>query len=457
MKLSGRTSGVAQCGTLPKSEQHMVGGWLASRLDFYHCKLGKKQILPGQAAVATLIKSGLSPLKRRYRNTKVSAHAVVWGWLGRESLMGRLDVSVDRPRQGGTTQQGWVLSAMIEGGWLSATSKITELQRQEKLLSCLPRCVDATISATGWYLGSHCLQSLYQMLRRNYPSGSVGVDLLAFDVALLAVANKVSGDCLRYRSGGTLDTDWWPRLLQSIAENDLPVSADSIGVLEPIVQQWYTDNPATFRMKAPPAERTLWVLDLCCGFRSLDDPVMSVVNSLAGPGTKVICIGLDICPRQVRCSQYVEPDWCVDLLDHDLLPPSAIIESISAHFNLAIHDLVHVHASPPCITNSRADASNLNRGCGYRDWHSDNCVPLQASTLDPIPPGQTTVGHRKLAMLHDSLEKKLLSSLLSESLEHGFTFTVENPVGDNINLQCSGCDHFFFRCNGSQKTCTEIP
>ena len=63
-------------------------------------------------------------------------------------------------------------------------------------------------------------------------------------------------------------------------------------------------------------------------------------------------------------------------------------------------------------------------------------------TQSHVAPGQTTVGHRKLAILHDSLERKLLSSLLSESLEHGFTFSVKRPVGDNINLQCSGCDHF---------------
>ena len=126
------------------------------------------------------------------------------------------------------------------------------------------------------------------------------------------------------------------------------MSADSIGVLEPIivVHQWYTDNPATFHMKAPPAERTLWVLDLCCRFRLLNGPVMSVVHSLTGPGRKVICMSLDICPHQVCCSGYVKLDWCADLLDNDLLPPrlSAIIESISANFSLAIHDLVHVHA-----------------------------------------------------------------------------------------------------------------
>jgi len=156
---------------------------------------------------------------------------------------------------------------------------------------------------------------------------------------------------------------------------------------------------------------------------------MSVVKPLAGAGTRVICIGLDICTRQVRCTEFIEPDWCVDLLDHDLLPPGSIIESISDHFNLEVCDLVHVHASPPCITNSRADASNVNRGCGYRDWHSAHCIPLRSSTRDPVPQGYTTVEHRKLAVLHDSLEKKLLSSLMSESLEHGFTFTVENPVG----------------------------
>ena len=430
MKLSGSPSGVSQCGTLPKSEQRMVGSWLSSRLDFYHHKLGKKHCPPGQSAIATLIKSGLSPLKRRYRNIKVSAHAVVWGWLGRESLMGRLDISVDRPRQGGTTQNAWVWSAMIDGGWLTATPIISELQRQEKILSCLTRCAGATCTASGWYLGSHCVQSLYQMLRRNYPPGMTGVDLLALDISLLTIGGKLSGDCLRYRAGGSLDTEWWPRILRAIAADDLPVSCESISILEPFVLQWYSPNPSSVRTTTPPAERTLWVLDLCCGFRSLDDPVMSVLKPVAGAGTRVVCIGIDICPRQVRGSEVIEPDWCVDLLDDDSLPPGSIIESISAHFNLALPDLVHVHASPPCITNSRADASNSNRGCGYRNWHTQHCLPLLSSTHDPIPHGHTTVGHRELAVLHDRLEKKLFSSLIAESSDHGFTFTVENPVGE---------------------------
>ena len=433
MKLTGAPSDLMKGDALPKSERLIVGSWLASRLDFYHRKIGKHQKLPGQQAVANLIQSGLSPLKRRYQLSDISAHAVAWGWLGREGLVGRIDSSVERPRQGGTTQGGWLWSAMVEGGWLSATAKVVERQRQEKLISCLPRCSGAILTKGGWYLGSHCLSKLYQMLRRHYPDGKVGIDLLALDVAYLTVRGALSGDCLRYKSGGHLDTEWWARLSYAIAEYDLPVSCETIAALEPAVKQWYhiTLSPAV-STGALTKGRCLWVLDLCCGFRSLDKPVEAVLTSLAGVDDEVLCIGLDICPRQIRCSEYIEPDICADLLDDSTFPPGAIIESICAKMALEMSDLVHVHASPPCITNSRADASNLKRGCGYRDWHHQHCRPLPSMLMKDRktpPEGFTTIDHRQLAVDHDRLEKKLFASLVSESTKHHFTFTVENPVG----------------------------
>ena len=434
MKLSSAPAGLSKGSALPVSERKIVGNWLSTRLSFYHQKVGKNQRSPGQQAVEKLMQSGLSPLKRRYQKTGVSAYAVAWGWLGREKLLRRIDSSVFRPKQGGTAQQGWLWSAMIEGGWLTSTPHYIEKQRQERLVSCLPRCAGATMTNSSWCLGSHCLTSLHQMLRRHYPLGPLGVDLLALDVAALVIKGILTGDCLRYRSGGNLDTAWWCRLLAGIAENDLPVSSETVLSLEATVKQWYYEAPSIPPVipKAQETERTLWVLDLCCGFRSLDEPVRAVLTPLAGIDTRVLCIGLDICPRQIRCSEYIEPDICSDLLDDEAMPPGSIVESVSIQVGLDLQDLVHVHASPPCTTNSRADASNLNRGCGYRNWRSAHCKPLHSSTSSTTPNGYTTVQHRQLAVEHDRLERKLFSSLLTESSKHHFTFTVENPVGTSV-------------------------
>ena len=125
----------------------------------------------------------------------------------------------------------------------------------------------------------------------------------------------------------------------------------------------------------------------------------------------------------------VIPDFCGDLLDDQTLPPLYIVESLSVYFGLSMQYLVHVHASLPCLTNSRADASNVNRGCGYRDWHSPFCKPLPASSSDPIPANHTSLAHHIMAVSHDHLERKLFASLVHEGYEHQFSFTIENPVG----------------------------
>ena len=171
MKLTGSPVTFTAKGQLSSSERTIVSDWLSHRLEVYHRKINKTSSLPNQQAIMGLIKSGLSPLKRRYHNSALSAHAVVWGWLGRECLLGKIDPSVVRPRQGGTSQHEWKWTSMLGGGWLPPTARVSEAQRQERLLSCLPRCSGAVQSGTGWYLGPHCLTALHQMLRRHYPEG----------------------------------------------------------------------------------------------------------------------------------------------------------------------------------------------------------------------------------------------------------------------------------------------
>ena len=424
---------------LTVSERRAVSSWLSTKLQSYQSKVSKSRLLPGQIAVDALLRSGLSSLKRRYRKTPIAAHAVVWGWLGREQLLGRIDQGVSRMRQGGIQQEGWKWSAMLEGGWMSETQTNGEVQRLERIISCLPRCPGATYddsSDGGTYvLGPHSLTLLHQMLRRHYPHGTGGVDLLALDVAVLVLKGQLTGDCLRYQCGGHLDVLWWSRIKQAIVQDDLAVSRSTVSELDAAVCHWYqvrvsttwksTDLPSVLS-----PEKVFWVLDICCGFRSLNAPVKCAGADLVARGGRLRCIGLDIVPHQIRHTETISPDWCVDLLDGQLLPRGQIVSSVCRHFGLNMHYLLHVHASPPCDTNSRADASNLNRGCGYRDWHSLHCMPLPSSTDTPPAAGHTTEAHRQLAVQHDWLERKLFQSLLGEATAHGFSWTVENPVGE---------------------------
>ena len=81
--------------------------------------------------------------------------------------------------------------------------------------------------------------------------------------------------------------------------------------------------------------------------------------------------------------------------------------------------------STPCQTNSKADASNRNRQCGYRDWRSPHCKPLPVG----MGKGFTTHAHRALALLHDRLEKKVIRGIEYEAKHCATTFSAENPVG----------------------------
>ena len=434
MKLSEHEVRVGTCGHLPQSERDVVGKWLHQRLEHYHGSISKHR-LPGQAAIAQLMRKGLSELKRRYQNTATSAPAVAWAWLGQECMMGNLQANVVRPMQGGKSQSEWAWSAMLAGGWITANDKNMELHRQERIISILPRCAGTSLSSTEgniWYFGDYTLTNLHQMLRRYYPKGTLGVDLMAVDIAILACRGHITGDCLRCKRGGSLDMDWWARVKAAIATSAIALSVSSVDSLEPYIKHWYS-KPADPELSRQPESNTYWVLDLCCGFRSLDLPVHSVLTESIGANQTYLCIGVDICTRQVRGSEFVVPDLCADLLDDDIFPTNHIVRSICERFNLSMSRLVHVHASPPCITNSRADASNRKRGCGYRDWHSTHCLPLAASTERPIASGLTSPAHHQLAVTHDRLEKKLLASLIHESHLHLFSFTVENPVGEQMH------------------------
>ena len=410
-------------GSLGFEEQELISAWLNERMFSYQPHTCREGWVPRMVEVNKLLKTGTSTLKRRYRGSTIRASAVVWGWLGRESNAGRLCSDVKRPRQGGSHQQLWQWAAMVEGGRLHASGKSAETQRTERLLGCMDRCAGIDKTDTGWIMGPRSTWQLMQMLRRHYRPGTVGVDLLSLDVALLVQEGKVSGDVLRRRAGGGIDYDWWDRIIFMTLENQLLISSQSLEALSRLVASWYQSQPlpAIHSLKRGLNQpRVLWVLDLFCGFRSLDSPVHTVLQGYCRAGDVVRCIGLDICERQIRGANTLEPDLCLDFLDYEL-PRREVVRAIATKLGLDLLCLVHVHASSPCDTNSRADASNRTRGCGYRDWHTPHCDPLH---LD-----HTSRYHRSLAITHDKLERKLFESLTIEGELCQFCFGVENPVG----------------------------
>jgi len=411
-------------GTLGREEEDLISAWLEMRLNSYQPAAALTGWVAGPAEVSKLLTTGTSTLKRRYKGSDLRASAVVWGWLGRKSIAGGLCSTVTRPRQGGTAQICWQLSAMLEGGWVRASGLSCEMQRMERLLGCVGRCAGISSIDGGWVLGPRSTWQLMQMLRRHYEVGTAGMDLLSLDIAALVEQGIFSGDCLRRKVGGGLDYDWWSRV-RDLTDEDLSlVSIQTIEKLSLLIPTWYSaaslPSPGSLK-RGLHHPQVLWVLDLFCGFRSLGSPVKAVLDGYCRAGDVVKCIGLDICERLVRGADIVVPDICLDFLDHQALPCKSIIRQIASLLGLDPGCLVHIHASSPCDTNSRADASNRTRGCGYRDLHTPHCDPLGLSDTSP--------DHRQLAIDHDRLEIKLFKSLVFECELLGLCFGVENPVG----------------------------
>ena len=385
---------VGACGTIPETEQRVVGEWLHQRLHHYQGELTTSALIPGQKAVTKLLQSGLSELKRRYRGKPASAHSVAWAWLGHEYCAGRLQPSVVRYKQGGREQSEWAWSAMLDGGWISKDAHNREKKRHEYIFLTLPRCAGVFLVGHCWYFEHQAMASLYQMLRRHYPARRSGVDLLTYDILSLGKQEKVCGDILRLKPGGSVDFAWWDRV-KSVISNFSNADYSQLSEIEAYVTLLY--DSASHRLSSPSSVdkpisyRTFWVLDLCCGFRSLDLPVAEVLKELAVAGDEIRCVGLDACAHQIMGERVGIPDFCGDLLDDQTLPPLYIVESLSVYLGLSMQYLVHVHASPPCLTNSRADASNVNRGCGYRDWHSPFCI-IKAFACQQLRP-YSSVSH----------------------------------------------------------------
>ena len=226
-------------GSLGLEEKKLISAWLEARLHSYRPDGFRIEWMPGVDEVKRLLTCGISTLKRRYRGSTISASAVVWGWLGRESIAGRVCSNVERPRQGGTSQQLWQWTAMVEGGWLSSTGWSSEAQRKERLLDCVDRCAGVDKTDSGWIIGPRSTWHLMQMLRRHYRTGTEGMDLLSLDVSLIVQQGSFSGDVLRRRVGGGVDHEWWGRVKSMVLEDSTLVSSQSLETLSPLVHNWY--------------------------------------------------------------------------------------------------------------------------------------------------------------------------------------------------------------------------
>lgn len=253
-----------------------------------------------------------------------------------------------------------------------------------------------------------------------------GVDLFHTVVAFLAVKGRIYGYIGRTKSGGGLDLDWFETALPALHQQKLIPAQVRKAVYSLLVQG--VSALECRRKRADSIEAAeVWVLDICCGYRSRESPVLEFFESSVGASAAYV--GLDLCPLCYDGQNYHCPDWCVDISDEALFPGGNIVATVASRFGLKLEGCVHVFASTPCECNSPADRSNRNEGFGYRDWKSPVCAPLPVSSIVPCPPGFTSQRHHDLAKQHDELEQFVVSGVVQDAKRAGYSFSFENPVG----------------------------
>ena len=241
-------------------------------------------------------------------------------------------------------------------------------------------------------------------------------------VAWCATQGKLIGDIARKKTGGARNEEWGTPAVQHLYEAGLIPAEARLSVLDFLDKRKQEIENTAARVKQAPKE-TLWILDLCCGSKSRSTPATTYMRSKHDKS--VMYIGVDICPNWWDGKQFIVPEIVGDLADDILFPPGSIVSSIASTLGLNMANLVHVFMSTPCQTNSKADASNRNKMCGYRDWKHTNCRPLAVG----VGRGFTTQKHNDRAKSHDLLERKVIIGVMLEAIELRFTFSAENPVG----------------------------
>ena len=102
-----------------------------------------------------------------------------------------------------------------------------------------------------------------------------------------------------------------------------------------------------------------------------------------------------------------------------------VLEQLGVDLGAQPSSSVLLWMSPPCKTFSRADSSNRNRGCGYRDHRH------RSGTRPPMRvKGRLTV-HGKLAAAHDRMVALWLEVAWVWQLR-GARWAMENPVGSLV-------------------------
>ena len=373
--------------------------------------------------VNEFVKHRCATIHRWCRGTAWKGSDAVWAALARLQQKGEVPMHLQRKHKGGAAMVEWQTQSLTRVGWISNATRggISEgfNINVEIVMNAFKSGKEAEpLPLTIKHLE---LSSVLRRLNSRF-RGDEGVDLFHTIVAWCATQGKIIGDISRRKTGGSKNEAWWTSAALHLLEANLIPRAVFEAVV-PFLDMGRAREIETKARVSKLSKHRLWMLDLCCGSQSRKAPAISYMRK--EHSQEVTYIGVDICPKWWDGSHFIIPEIVGDLADDTTFPPDNIATSIASTLGLDMSKLIHVFMSTPCQTNSKADASNRNKMCAYRDWRHPQCQPLPVGE----GPGYTKQEHHDLAKQHDLLEQKVIVGTMREASRLCFSFSAENPAG----------------------------
>ena len=397
-----------------------------------------------QSAIDKFVRFGCASIHRWCKDTEWSGADAVWAALVILQRRNVIKQSIRRKHKGGAEVVDWQWQAVRAAGWSIEVARLETKRKFEMLQKVVVQALwrrEVRSSSNeeedgerptdkengememGFQVKKEWVNETLRSLNRRF-CGEVGAHLYHTIVAWCALQGFITGDIGRRKVGGARNETWWPQALEDLRREN-HITAEIATKVAAFLETGRIMEEAMQETRKAISNNSdaLWVIDICCGSKSRMHPAITALEEVSG--REAIYIGLDMCPSWWDGNTFQIPEIVGDVLEEECLPTGEMMKHISNEFGLCLSNLVHVFMSTPCQTNSRADASNRNKMCGYRDWHAQHCPPLKIGQGK----GKTTPEHHALAVTHDQLERKVILGMVAEAREHRLSFSAENPAG----------------------------
>ena len=366
-------------------------------------------------------------VERLLGQTKHKPADAVWAWVAEQQEKGNITKDITRKVKGSTAiaEPFWQNAAMLRVGWLDARDmgitvrELKTIQNTQRVWEAIMRhspldeCSQGESNAEKSEKPEHeeeqetqqiatvtakAIQAAWQSTKKQF-TGKGGKETFWLCVGLLMTAGKLQGSV----GPGPKDGRWWEEAQElggSLGEQK--------GIIKPL------EKKKVKLCRGGKATRIRVGVDVMACTHSAEE-------AMEETGLVYVPMDIEEWVYSARTRTWVQNIAC-DFLENTAEEVTAKIQgALQERYTEEIQVVVAaVWASPDCRTFSKADSSNRNKGCGYRDHQKESRPPLQ--------PASTKWGLR--AREADKLVKAVLLLIKAwDTRWPGLAWVLENPVG----------------------------